>query len=229
MRISKYVTAGGIAALMVLSGAGAGVGAWAGVAVGGAGAAGASTTTTSSTSVQSRVLTLSDLPTGWQVSPTTPTDLLTQKTGSAVGIGGCANTTTAGSPGDTASATFEKGSFPRLSETLGTGATAVAAWTHLTHVFNACRVVGIKTGSGLTKLRVRPLAFPHVGDRSSAHLLTGTWTGVSVGLDVVTFKVGSTVGVINYTAPGRPNVAALKPIVRAAVAKAAGTTTTATT
>ncbi len=211
VRMVKYMAAGGIAALMVLSGT----------------TAGASTTTAS---LQSRVLALSDLPTGWEVSPTaTTTTLLTQNTGVAVAVGNCASTTSGASPGTTASVTFDQNPFPKLGETLGTGTTAVASWNHLNHVLKSCRVVGIKAQDGLAKARIRPLAFPQVGDRSSAHLITAKVTGVAVGVDVVTFKVSSYVGVIAYISPGRPNAAALKPIVRTAVAKAAATTTATTT
>lgn len=114
--------------------------------------------------------------------------------------------------------------LPDLEESLayvpGKGQSDMLA---VSRVLSGCGHVSVTQGGQTLTGTLRSLSFPAVADQSSAYQVTlsGTVSGQSVTLvfEIVVFRRADTVAIILYANPGAPDIQALKPLVRKAVAK----------
>jgi hypothetical protein len=169
--------------------------------------------------LKARLLTLSDLPSGWNATaPST-----SKSTKSGIGGPGCLSVK---SPKGyvTATAAFHaKGTFPIVDEGLATGPNAASEWKKVNRTFAKCKALTISTGGKSTRATLRPLSFPRVGSQSAAYRLSFSVTKVTFDSDLVLFQTGAYVGAVTYSNVGPVPLAAAEQVVRTAVAKAAGT------
>ncbi len=164
---------------------------------------------------KSRLLSLSDLPTGWSVTrrPSTGGGVLTTSCLSAL--------RKPPKHGKKASATFT-GDTTSLSETLATGPGTVARIQLLNRTLRTCRG-GTLTDDGKTvHLDIDRMSIPKVARTSVAFSLTAEETGITVWSDLVTFRVDGYVGVLFYGGIGTPDATAFLAFAKEAVAKADG-------
>jgi hypothetical protein len=167
--------------------------------------------------LNSELLSVSDLPVGWSVVPTT-TSGPTPKCLASVKSDMKATSK--------AEATFAGGSngLPVLDEQLnylpGQGQNAM---TFVSHALAGCGHISVTSDGQTLTGTVGAMSFPAVADQSSAYQinLSGTVSGVPItlGLDLFAFRKADTVAIILYADLGTPDIATLQPIVQHAAAK----------
>jgi hypothetical protein len=152
--------------------------------------------------LQSKVLTLNNLPTGWAVS-----------TFNALGelpdcISGLQLNTAA--EHETVSASFRDGTLPLLEEDVGwVSSGASGDYKLIVQALRGCRKPFVVSLDAVpATVTIEPMSFRTYGDRSSAFAM-GTafrYDGVplSTGTDIVVFQVGRIVGVLFYGELGIP-------------------------
>jgi hypothetical protein len=70
------------------------------------------------------------------------------------------------------------------------------------------------------------MSFPKVGDQSSAYAMTLLTQGVTLGIDIILFRVGSYVGDLLYADLGSPDISLVQSLTTEAIAKINGQPTT---
>jgi hypothetical protein len=175
------------------------------------------------TSLRGKVLSVSDLPAGWSVGHTskgTATDR------------GCFHAFSITPPAGTrAKVAFAGASTTFLGETLATGHIEVTRWTDLTDQLKDCEPFTFTAAGKTAKVSVGAMSFPKVGKQSMAYAMTITATTRTIDADVVLFKAGKYVGLVDYGGLGTPDVTQAEKFVDLAVAKvngSRGTTVTTT-
>ncbi len=178
-------------------------------------------------SLQAHVLSVSDLPAGWSVD-STPTSTPTDQ--------GCFDALAVKPPvGTRVRVDFKEGSTTFLGETLAKGNVEVTRWTELNNELRHCHSYTATATGKAAKVSVGAMSFPKIGTRSNAYAVTVTVTSVNLGADLVLFKLGDYVGLVEYGGLGTPEVTEAERLVDLAVAKVnsshpkATTTTTTTT
>jgi pimeloyl-ACP methyl ester carboxylesterase len=163
--------------------------------------------------LQGRMLSVSDLPSGWKSAPVPRS---TQAT-----AGSCL----AGLPGHLRGVPYAARGFvlrlatPTFGEVLSSGARMRHEWKLLASRLARCRSATIPVDGHEVKSTIRPLRFARVGDSSSAYAWSLEVSGVRVGFDMVLFTAGRYVGELVYSSLGPPPVATVRAFARAAVAK----------
>ena len=113
------------------------------------------------------------------------------------------------------------GAIPTFVEVLAAGPQLDPTWKRLTAALARCRSATIDLAGTKAKTTVRRLAFPPIGDSSSASAWAFTFHGVRIGFDLVLFRVGEYGGYVTYSDLGAPRPATVRAFARAAVAKVA--------
>jgi len=165
--------------------------------------------------LQSRLLSVTDLPAGWSAvavsasrAKVTDTPCLSQLAKNPKGW----SYQTAG---------FVEGrSIPNLGEVLATGAQVEPVWDRFAGALAGCRSAMLQLGNTRVEATVRPLALPRLGSTSSAYAWAFTLAGIRLGFDLVLFQTGRYDGYLAYADLGQPATATVEAFTRAAVAKA---------
>jgi hypothetical protein len=167
-------------------------------------------------SVKSRLLTVTNLPTGWSrtYQPQSGGGLSTSPCFSAL--------KTPVKHGKKASVTFKNGQTTQLDELLATGKGEEARLHLLNRTLRACHGATLTAHGKTIHLSIGQMSFPKVARTSNAFSLTASVTGFKVGFDVVTFRTSRYVGAIFYGGLGSPNVTTAVAFAKEAVAKAEG-------
>jgi hypothetical protein len=111
------------------------------------------------------------------------------------------------------SVAFADGHLPQLQEGLATGPGVLAAYNRLNHVLAGCKHFTANDNGQSVTFTVGAMSFPQVGDKSSAYAVSFSVQGINAALDFVLFRVGSTVGVLEYGDTGQPDTGQLQAFV----------------
>ncbi|MGE5289484.1 MAG: alpha/beta fold hydrolase [Micromonosporaceae bacterium] len=166
------------------------------------------------TTLQSRLLSVSDLPAGWSAVPVNPNAVQTKAP--------CLSSLPANPKGWTyATAAFVEGTaIPTFVEVLATGPQVQRRWQSLSWAMARCRTATITVGGTKARATVQPLPFPRVASPSSAYAWAFTTGGIRIGFDLVLFQAGRYAGYVAYSDLGPPAAATVRAFADAAVAKA---------
>jgi hypothetical protein len=162
--------------------------------------------------LKSKLITVSQLPSGWSVD---------NSSGSGSSSGGCfANTKhieTRGGDVET-SASFENGNLPDFTEELAGGRSLSSNFAKIEKYLNNCKKASF-TDSGTTySATVGAMSFPTVGSRSAAYQVSFSIKGFTVGIDIVIFQATTTMGgVLLYDDLGQPDVRQLQSFAKLAL------------
>ncbi len=161
-------------------------------------------------------LSVSDLPTGWSAAPTKG-----PKAPQVTANAPCFSSLRAKSNGLTydVEAFTQGGAIPTFVEVLAAGPQLDRTWKRFTAALASCRSATINLSGTNAKGTVRRIAFPSVGDSSSASAWVFTFHGVRIGFDLVLFRVGKYGGYVAYSDLGPPRLAAVDAFAQAAAAK----------
>jgi hypothetical protein len=166
--------------------------------------------------LRSKLLSLSDLPAGWTVATASSGG------GSAVSGGCLAGVKKAPKSEEKVTASFVNGQFPQLNEALLTGRSATVAYNRLNRVLARCKHFTVSSDGQTLTATVGAMSLPTVGDESNAYGVTFSFEGISGGVDLVLFKVGSIAGVVEYIDTGQPDPNQLQEFVNESVNKVEG-------
>jgi hypothetical protein len=148
-------------------------------------------------SIQSKLLTVSELPAGWRVN----------NSSSSGGLGGtkCLSGLNASKDSGQAGASFEDGAgVPFVGETIGSGKKLTRAFSKITTRLGECKTLTLKEGGAAYQGTIGSLSFPTIGSKSSAFLITFTIKGITAGIDLIVFASGPYVGALIYGDVGNP-------------------------
>ncbi len=183
-------------------------------AMGGAASARAPEATT-----KSKLLSLSNLPAGWTVN-NTPVNR-NGLSGSAC-LAGLTPGSKLGLTGAFVSFDVD-GNPPLLGEELSTGKNIATQWRKVNARLATCKTLNFAGLGGTHNTgTIAPLPFPKVGSSSFAYAITVPISGVGVGIDLVLFRTGKYVCVVEYGGIGAPSSAVLLGFVNQALAKVTG-------
>ena len=162
--------------------------------------------------LKSKLITISQLPSGWSVD--------NSSSSSSTGSGCFASTKhieTRGRDIET-SASFENGNLPDFTEELAGGRSLSSNFAKIEKYLNGCKKVSF-TDSGTTYSgTVGAMSFPTVGSRSAAYQVSFSVKGFTVGIDIVVFQATSSIGgVLLYDDLGQPDVGQLQSFAKLAV------------
>lgn len=171
----------------------------------------------SAPSAKSRVLTLSELPTGWTASPTT-------------GSGGHVTTSKcfsmlkkAPKGGSRADVSFAANStLPVFDELLIRSRKAAAIYRAARKDMTKCRSVSFPSNGTTIKGTINAMSFPDVGSASGAYALSFEVSKIRASFDLVLFRVKSFIGLVGLADVGSPNISTVERFVTAAVDKVEG-------
>jgi hypothetical protein len=151
--------------------------------------------------LQSRLLSVVDLPAGWSSTPTSTKVRVTSTP--------CFSSLPMSPRGWTyAAGAFVQGtSIPTLAEVLASGSRVQQAWKSIGSAMARCRTATIDLGGTKVASIVHPISFPRVGGTSSAYAWAFTFSGIRIGFDLVLFNVGRYSGYVSYADLGPPQVA----------------------
>jgi pimeloyl-ACP methyl ester carboxylesterase len=169
----------------------------------------------SASRLQSRLLSVGDLPAGWSAVAVSASPAKVTNTPCLAHLAkspkGWSYQTTA----------FVEGkSIPNLGEVLATGARVQEVWHRLDSALASCRSATLQFGNTKIEATVRQLAFPRLGGASSAYGWAFTLAGINLGFDLVLFQTSRYDGYLAYANLGQPATATVAAFARAAVAKA---------
>ena len=165
--------------------------------------------------LQSRLLSAADLPAGWSgvavgASPVKATDTPCLERLGKNPKGWSYQT-----------AGFVEGtSIPNLGEVLATGARVRLVWERFGRALAGCRSAILQLGDTKVEATVRRLAFPRLGQTSSAYAWAFSLAGIRFGFDLVLFQTSRYDGYLSFADLGEPATATVDAFARAAVAKA---------
>jgi len=165
--------------------------------------------------LRSRLLSVADLPAGWSSAATSADAVKLTNTPCLSGLAknpkGWSYRVTGFVEGKT---------IPNVGEVLATGAQVAPAWKRFGDALAGCRSATLVLAGTKVSATVRPLAFPRVGDSSSAYAWALTIAGIRIGSDLVLFQTGRYAGYVSYADLGSPLTSTVVAFARAAVAKA---------
>jgi len=167
----------------------------------------------SASQLHSKLLKVSNLPTGWSVdsSSSSPTDQ------------DCLSSLKSSFKHEVkATAAFVNGSLPALQETIESGPGIDARFATFVKTLNKCKSVEYSSGGETVHGTMGAMSFPKVGSRSNAFAASLTVQGINAGADIVLFQVGSIIGDVVYEDLGVPDIEELQGFVEEAIAKLEG-------
>lgn len=141
----------------------------------------------STAQLKAKTLSLSDLPAGWSVENAT--------TGPISNLGGCLtqflNLKKAPPRGVVrARVSYKDGELSVLQETVEAGKGALTHYDKYLGIISNCRRISFNAQGVTFTGTVTPLAFPQIGQMTHAFKITIAAEGVSIGADIVMFRVG---------------------------------------
>jgi pimeloyl-ACP methyl ester carboxylesterase len=168
--------------------------------------------------LSARLLSASDLPSGWSAAPVSPSGVQASAP--------CLPSLPKRVGWVYASTAFVEGqAIPSLGEVLATGPGARQWWQQLNSALARCRSATVTIVGHKSPVTIRPMAFPAVARESSAYVWTFTTSGIPVSATLVAFDTGKYMGSLSYSGIGSPSTAVVRAFADAAVAKAAAGTT----
>jgi len=174
--------------------------------------------TTPAPNLNSELLAVSDLPTGWSTVPSSGDSSPAPK---------CLQHAKSGLKATSkAEATFADGAngLPLLDEFLAyLPGQAQSAMTFISHAMSGCGHISLTSDGQTLTGTVGAMSFPAVADQSSAYQMSFSATvsglSITVGVDLVVFRKAGTVAMILYGDLGTPDIQALRHFVKRAAAK----------
>lgn len=161
-----------------------------------------------------RLLSLSDLPTGWSKSSASPQSV-------QLDSAPCFSSLSKNPKG----VTFEGEAFvqgtaiPNLAEVLASGPQARQYWQSLDRSLAVCRTATLDIEGTKVQAAVQPVILPPVGQSSSAYALDFTVSGIHFQSDLVVFQTEAYDGYLSYSDLGIPSTATVAAFAGAAVTK----------
>lgn len=162
--------------------------------------------------MKARLLHVSDLPPGWSTDNSNDS-----KDGTASDCITKAKATF--KPDAKANADFKKGNIPSFRTAVGHYATEAAASKNLHSVFDTYIKCGKFSFTSTFKKysgNIEEMSFPQVGDELKAFTSSIDTEGVTIGFDVVLFRVKNAIGTIIYTDLGTPFIDDVQDVVKRA-------------
>ena len=136
--------------------------------------------------LQSLLLAIGDLPTGWSAAASSSNTA--PKVTNTPCLAGLAKHPNGWSH---QTAAFVEGKLiPNLGEVLATGARVGQVWSRVDQALAGCRSATLLLGGTRVQATVRRLAFPTIGQTSSAYAWAFTLAGIRIGFDLVLFQTG---------------------------------------
>jgi hypothetical protein len=170
---------------------------------------------TANTHLRSKLLTLSNFPTGWTVHDPT--------SGGGAVSGGClAGVKHAPDSEIKVTAAFENGQFPQFEEELVSGHAGGEAYNRINRVLARCRHFSIAADGQTFTATVGAMSFPRVGKESNAYQVRFPVDGTNFAADFILFRVGSLAGLVEYADIGQPDPRQVQAFVTEAVNKIEG-------
>jgi hypothetical protein len=136
-----------------------------------------------------KALSISNFPTGWFVD---------NSSGGATKSGCLKSLTSSFKHEVKAEVAYTDGNLPALQETLEVGPGVSARYNRFVKVLNACKTLSYSAGGQAVHGTIGEMSFPKVGTRSSAYAAMLTVQGVTAGVDIILFQVGSVLGDVVY-------------------------------
>jgi hypothetical protein len=166
--------------------------------------------------LRAKELSLSNFPTGWSV------DNSSSSGGSSSGcLAGAKSTKPKHSV--SVSVSFTNGSAPDLQEQLATGSgSLVADYGKVRNLLNRCKKLGFTNDGTTINGTIGEMSFPVLGNATNAYAATFSYKGITLGVDIVIFRVAQYVGLIGYEDIGQPDPGELQGFVTEAVNKIEG-------
>jgi len=164
--------------------------------------------------LQSKILSISNMPPGWSLTHKPPSNSTPPACLQAIKAG-------KNKPGRE-SVTFVKGTEPVLAETIVEGKAQMKRWRLLQSSLDKCRSFSLTLTGKHTTGSVGQMSFPAVAAHSVAYSMTLTVTNINLGYDIVLFKTGQVAAMVGYGEIGTPDVTTVTAFVKEAVAKAQG-------
>ena len=164
--------------------------------------------------LQSRLLSVADLPAGWSSVAVSASAVKVADTPCLAHL--------AENPKGWSyqSAAFVEGnSIPNLGEVLATGTQVGQVWDRFDTALASCRSALLQVGNTRVQATVRRLAFPRLSRTSSAYGWAFTLAGIKLGFNLVLFQTGRYDGYVSVANLGQPAIATVEAFARAAVAK----------
>lgn len=166
-------------------------------------------------SLKGRLLTLSDMPTGWTVTESSGAS-------AAASIPCLSGFHEPTKHGTRRTVSYVNGSTTEFEEGLATGPGELARWRKLHHNLSACHHVTVTDQGKSLGLTIAPMSFPSVSRTSSAYSMTTSVTGINVGFDLVLFRTEKDEGFVIYGTLGNPDASTVVAFAKEATAKAEG-------
>ena len=132
--------------------------------------------------LRSRLLTISDMPSGWTVQP--------PSAGSGGGFACLANLT--GPKANPVSASFQEGNFPQFEESLRSG--QHKDFVGITNALSSCRNETFQSQGTTYTGQFEALSMPRMAAESKAYEVTFNVQGFNVAIEINVFRAGSTLG-----------------------------------
>jgi hypothetical protein len=160
--------------------------------------------------VRSKVLTLSNMPTGWEKNPIKPPP------------SGCTEAPSLARHDVRIIVRYDDHGEPTINEAVESGPSAGAFYKTAVKRIATCHAFTTTYNGQAITAAVQALTFRKVADASSAYAITFKLDGVALGLDVVYFRQGSYDGIVVLGDLGIPSVSLLRAFVVEAADKVEG-------
>jgi hypothetical protein len=167
--------------------------------------------------LKAKVLSVSDMPSGWSVDHST--SVSAPSNGCLTRIMGISHVAKGLAA---AQVTYTEGISPTLQETLVSGRGATHRYNTYNGILNDCRRVSGDFGGTELTGTVGAMSLQTVGDSSRAFAINLAAQGVTVGIDIVLFRVGQVDGDLVYEHPGPPATSTVQTLATIAVDKIEG-------
>ena len=172
----------------------------------------AGATTALKPNAKTKILAISDMPSGWSVNNSVSSS--TETPACLAGIRGIPK------GGTRATVNFAQGgSIPTFTEVLVTGPSQRARFNAVLQGLSTCKSFTVSSQGQSYTGSIGKMSFPKVADKSVAYTVTLNIKGINAGIDLVAFKSGPYNGAIEYVDVGTPDVTQLQQLVNLAVTK----------
>jgi hypothetical protein len=168
--------------------------------------------------LQSKALSISNLPAGWSVHNSST---------SSASVAACPGVIRHVVPAHDIKAKvgYADGRFHVLYEDLVAGSDTASVFAKIERDLALCkRFTETKDGQTIT-LTVRQMSFPAVGNESAAYSDSLSYRGINVGADVILFRVGDILCALTYAHIGSPDITSVHAYVTKALEKIEGQAT----
>jgi len=172
-------------------------------------------TTVAPPSVQSMLLSVNDLPTGWAVD--------NSPSSSSGAVSGCKGFEATNSKAtNQAQVDFDQsGGLPELVESLDgfSSADIDTLYQQGVAALSACKVFTIPDDGQTVQVSMGAMSFPKVGDESNAYTLSFTVDNINAAFDIVVARKGTTIAVVGLGGIGAPDSGQFQQFVTTALNK----------